>query len=104
MKKIFVVLLIALWLAAMFFIGYAVSPNDKPCNCENQTEYKIVYVEKECTQDVVYVVEQCNELTKEDYREYHDSVLEERKELIGEPVEIRPANYVSHCDRAGVVC
>ena len=28
----------------------------------------------------------------------------ERKELIGEPVEIRPANYVSHCDRAGVVC
>jgi len=96
-------LILLLGIAACFiFLPKTVVTED----CTNETEYKVVYIEKECVNDIVYVVEQCKNLTKEDYREYHDFVLEQRKEeLASNPVkEVRPANYVSYCDRAGVVC
>lgn len=75
-------------------------------NCTADTEYKIVYVEKECNTNPIYIIEQCKNLTKEDYRTYWDSVLEDRQEeLASNPItEVRPANYVNPCDRAGAVC
>lgn len=68
---------------------------------------KVIEVEKECNNDVVYLVEKCNNLDKEDLKEYTNAVLEDNKEewlANDKKVEVRPANYVSYCDRAGVVC
>ena len=71
---------------------------------------KIVEVEKEC--DTISCIE-CDEVVPNvvytctaHEREFYDSVLEVRQEELAEGLtsEIRPANYVAHCDRAGVVC
>jgi hypothetical protein len=108
MKKIlligvFLLIFLAGCLVGWLLLSKTTIPN---YNCTNQTNYSIVYVEKECVQDTVYLIKECKDLTKADYRVYWDSVLEERQEeLASNPVtEVRPANYVAHCDRAGVVC
>ena len=105
MKLIYIIGFILLALIVGFFIShYFITPHTT--EIVNNT----VYLVKECDKTSQNGL---NELIEPSQREidrlYYDEIIVERKELlkeykeIGFP-EIRKANHVPYCDRAGVVC